>query len=67
MFENTTLRLLELFRQNYMTELTLGEEELYSFFSIMVFVCYLMSSNVIPSTSQIMAWRAYSPFLACWK
>src|SRR5699024_9059872 len=35
-FENTTLRLLELFRQNYMTELTLGEEELYSFFSIMM-------------------------------
>lgn len=35
-FENTTLRLLELFRQNYMTELTLGEDELYSFFSIMM-------------------------------
>ena len=35
-FEKTTLRLLELFRQNYMTELTLGEEELFSFFSIMM-------------------------------
>lgn len=35
-FENTTLRLFELFRQNYMTELTLGEEELSSFFSIMM-------------------------------
>lgn len=35
-FEKTTLRLFELFRQNYMTELTLGEEELSSFFSIMM-------------------------------
>lgn len=35
-FENTTLKLLELFRQNYMTEVVLGEKELTELFSIVV-------------------------------
>lgn len=35
-FENTTLKLLELFRQNYMTEVSLGEKELTELFSIIV-------------------------------
>lgn len=35
-FENTTLKLLELFRQNYMTEVKLGEKELTDLFSIIV-------------------------------
>ena len=35
-FENTTLKLLELFRQNYMTEVLLGEEELEELFSIVM-------------------------------
>lgn len=35
-FENTTLRLLELFRQNYMTEVLLGKEELSQLFSIVL-------------------------------
>lgn len=35
-FENTTLKLLELFRQNYMTEVALGEKELTELFSIIV-------------------------------
>lgn len=35
-FENTNLRLLELFRQNYMTEVLLGKEELSQLFSIVL-------------------------------
>ena len=35
-FENTTLKLLELFRQNYMTEVKLGESELTDLFSVIV-------------------------------
>ena len=35
-FENTTLKLLELFRQNYMTEVKFGEEELTDLFAIIV-------------------------------
>lgn len=35
-FENSNLRLLELFRQNYMTEVPLGEEELTQLFSIII-------------------------------
>ena len=35
-FENSNLKLLELFRQNYITELTLGEEDLYQLFSIIM-------------------------------
>lgn len=35
-FENTTLKLLELFRQNYMTEVKLGKNELTDLFSIIV-------------------------------
>ena len=35
-FENTNLKLLELFRQNYITEIELGEKELYELFSIVV-------------------------------
>lgn len=35
-FENTTLKLLELFRQNYMTEVKLGEDELTDLFSIIM-------------------------------
>lgn len=35
-FENTNLRLLELFRQNYMTEVLLGKEELTQLFSIII-------------------------------
>lgn len=35
-FEDTTLKLLELFRQNYMTEVKLGERELTDLFSIVV-------------------------------
>lgn len=35
-FENTTLKLLELFRQNYMTEVKLGENELTDLFSVIV-------------------------------
>lgn len=35
-FENTTLKLLELFRQNYMTEVRLGENELTDLFSVIV-------------------------------
>lgn len=35
-FENTTLKLLELFRQNYMTEVKLGEGELTDLFSIIM-------------------------------
>lgn len=35
-FENTNLKLLELFRQNYMTEVTLGKEELKQLFSIII-------------------------------
>lgn len=35
-FENTNLKLLELFRQNYMTEVLLGKEELTQLFSIII-------------------------------
>ena len=35
-FENTNLKLLELFRQNYMTEVLLGKEELMQLFSIII-------------------------------
>ncbi|MCF0125643.1 MAG: SNF2 helicase associated domain-containing protein [Clostridia bacterium] len=35
-FENTTLKLLELFRQNYITEVKFGEKELADLFSIVV-------------------------------
>lgn len=35
-FENTNLKLLELFRQNYMTEVLLGKEELAQLFSIIM-------------------------------
>lgn len=35
-FENTNLKLLEFFRQNYMTEIVLGEEELTQLFSIIL-------------------------------
>ena len=35
-FENTNLKLLEFFRQNYMTEIVLGEEELTQLFSIIM-------------------------------
>lgn len=35
-FENTNLKLLELFRQNYMTEVSLGKEELSQLFSIII-------------------------------
>ena len=35
-FEKTNLKLLELFRQNYMTEVLLGKEELISLFSIVI-------------------------------
>lgn len=35
-FENTNLKLLELFRQNYMTEILLGKEELTQLFSIII-------------------------------
>ena len=35
-FENSNLKLLELFRQNYMTEVTLGKEELSQLFSIVL-------------------------------
>lgn len=35
-FESTTLKLLELFRQNYMTEVKLGEDELTDLFSIIM-------------------------------
>lgn len=35
-FENTNLKLLELFRQNYMTEVLFGKEELSSLFSIVM-------------------------------
>ena len=35
-FENTNLRLLEFFRQNYMTEVVLGENELTQLFSIVL-------------------------------
>ena len=35
-FERTSLKLLELFRQNYVTEIEFGEEELTEFFSIVV-------------------------------
>ena len=35
-FENTNLRLLELFRQNYMTEVSLGKNELTQLFSIII-------------------------------
>ncbi len=35
-FENTNLKLLELFRQNYMTEVLLGKEELTQLFSIIM-------------------------------
>jgi len=35
-FSKTTLRLLEMFRQNYMTEVLLGKEELTGLFSIVI-------------------------------
>lgn len=35
-FENTNLKLLELFRQNYMTEVLLGKKELTQLFSIII-------------------------------
>lgn len=35
-FENTNLKLLELFRKNYMTEVLLGKEELTQLFSIII-------------------------------
>ncbi len=35
-FENTTLKLLELFRKNYITEVELGKDELTQLFSIIV-------------------------------
>lgn len=35
-FEKTTLKLLEMFRQNYMTEVLLGKEELTQLFSIVI-------------------------------
>ena len=35
-FERSNLKLLELFRQNYLTELTLGEEELSQLFSVII-------------------------------
>ncbi len=35
-FENTNLRLLELFRQNYLTEVLLGKDELTQLFSIVI-------------------------------
>lgn len=35
-FENTSLKLLELFRQNYMTEVLLGKQELVQLFSIII-------------------------------
>lgn len=35
-FENSNLKLLELFRQNYMTEVSLGKQELTQFFSIIM-------------------------------
>ncbi len=35
-FENTNLKLLELFRQNYMTEVLLGKEELKQLFSVVI-------------------------------
>ena len=35
-FEKSTLKLLEIFRQNYITELTLGKEDLYQLFSIIM-------------------------------
>lgn len=35
-FENTNLKLLELFRQNYMTEVLLGKEELAPLFSVII-------------------------------
>ena len=35
-FENTTLKLLKLFRENYLTEVSLGKEDLGSLFSIIL-------------------------------
>ena len=35
-FENTNLKLLEFFRQNYMTEVSLGKDELTQLFSIII-------------------------------
>lgn len=35
-FEKTTLKLLELFRQNYVTEIEFGKEELTEFFSVVM-------------------------------
>ena len=35
-FENTNLKLLEMFRENYMTEVTLGKEELPQLFSVII-------------------------------
>lgn len=35
-FENTNLKLLEMFRENYMTEVTLGKEELPKLFSVII-------------------------------
>ncbi len=35
-FENTNLKLLEIFRKNYITEITLGENELSQLFSIVI-------------------------------
>ena len=35
-FENTNIKLLELFRQNYMTEISLGKKELTQLFSIIL-------------------------------
>ncbi len=35
-YEDTNLKLIELFRKNYMTEVTLGEEELSELFSIII-------------------------------
>ena len=35
-FENNNLKLLDLFRQNYMTEVTFGKEELFELFSIVI-------------------------------
>ena len=35
-FEKTNLKLLELFRQNYVTEIEFGKEELTEFFSVVM-------------------------------
>ena len=35
-FENTNLKLLEIYRQNYMTEVDLGSDELIQLFSVII-------------------------------